>query len=147
MRVGRGVYAPAVKPRHVLSNADPETRTGDCAVCGEGVRIRHKLNGQGLRYWVCRTATARRAPGADQRRKRLQDVRTRYGLSPEEYDALVELHGARCAACGAGGVLAVDHCHRTGAVRGLLCGDCNLGLGRFHDDPVRLRAAAAYLER
>ena len=42
--------------------------------------------------------------------------------------------------------LAIDHDHRTGAVRGALCSRCNLGLGHFRDEPELLRLAALYLE-
>ncbi|MBO0881613.1 MAG: hypothetical protein J2P17_14985 [Mycobacterium sp.] len=56
------------------------------------------------------------------------------------------LFGKFCEICGAPAE-ANDHDHHTGALRGLLCQGCNLGLGFFSDDPVRLRAAIAYLER
>lgn len=59
----------------------------------------------------------------------------------------------RCALCGVDLVTLpharrhLDHCHATGTVRGWLCQGCNTALGKFRDDPARLRAAAAYLER
>lgn len=51
-----------------------------------------------------------------------------------------------CAICHRTDDLVGDHCHATGKPRGILCRNCNLALGNMRDDPVRLRAAAAYLE-
>lgn len=73
-----------------------------------------------------------------------------YGLTKVELDTLLAQHEV-CAICktaewGQKGPC-VDHDHDSGRVRGVLCGNCNQGLGRFADDPKRLRAAAAYLRR
>jgi hypothetical protein len=71
----------------------------------------------------------------------------RYGLSLEEFRAILARQGNACAICKRSGVrLYIDHCHVTRMVRRLLCGKCNTGLGFFSDDPDRLRAAADYLE-
>jgi hypothetical protein len=76
--------------------------------------------------------------------------RSRYGMTREE---AVERFGDRCNICGSAdgmgrhGNLHVDHSHKTGKVRGVLCHECNTGLGKFRDDPELLRKAAAYLER
>jgi hypothetical protein len=73
----------------------------------------------------------------------------KYGLTIEDYGRLLELQGGVCAICGVNGGkrLAVDHCHDTGNVRGLLCFDCNVGLGKFQDNADLLRRALAHLER
>lgn len=71
----------------------------------------------------------------------------RYGISDEEYQALLARQGGVCGICKKKRrPLCVDHCHITGKVRGLLCHKCNLGLGHYDDDPVLTRAATAYLE-
>lgn len=82
----------------------------------------------------------------------------KYGITPEQYDALFDEQGGRCAICrreglrlGAGGdanrrnVLCVDHCHDSGEVRGLLCQTCNRAIGLMQDDPDLLRSAITYL--
>lgn len=69
-----------------------------------------------------------------------------YGLQHEHYLALIDAQHGCCAICQS--VLTrpcVDHDHNTGQVRGLLCSDCNTGLGLFRDDPGRLTAAINYL--
>lgn len=90
----------------------------------------------------------------DPRRDRENRLIRQYGITLGEYEALSESQGGVCAICGKpesaanqhGPLpLAVDHCHGSGAVRGLLCSGCNTGLGKFQDDPELLRAALRYL--
>lgn len=78
-----------------------------------------------------------------------------YGLTYKEVLALREKQQNLCAICGQEGfmmnkrvksALNVDHNHKTGEVRGLLCHNCNRGLGLFQDDVERLKTAIAYLE-
>ena len=74
-----------------------------------------------------------------------------YGITYEDFLALLERQGGVCAICATdaprGKNWHVDHCHDTNAVRGILCGPCNTGLGHFRDDPDRLRKAIDYLTR
>jgi hypothetical protein len=51
-----------------------------------------------------------------------------------------------CIICGSDEKLVVDHCHKTGEVRGMLCNHCNRGLGHFRDDPMLLEFAQVYLK-
>lgn len=75
----------------------------------------------------------------------------RYGSTPEHFDALMAAQGGCCAICcwspaeGSRRGLVVDHDHVTGAIRGLLCGPCNTGLGMLRDDPELMHAAVEYL--
>ena len=72
-----------------------------------------------------------------------------YGLSSEHYLRMVEQQNGVCRICKGPSRrrLCVDHCGLTQQVRGLLCDNCNTGIGLLGHDPKRLRAAAAYLER
>lgn len=81
-------------------------------------------------------------------------LRRSYGIGIEEYGVMFEAQNGVCAICrqpereGKDGprLLAVDHCHATGKVRGLLCFNCNAALGNLGDDAALLRAALTYLE-
>ncbi len=81
-----------------------------------------------------------------------------YGITIEQYNHMFDRQKGLCYICGKKETavhkitlnprkLAVDHCHKTGKVRALLCASCNGGLGNFHDDPALLRAAISYLEK
>ena len=75
-------------------------------------------------------------------------MKTKYGITPDDYQQMLESQDYSCLICGGEEVdrtLAVDHCHDTGVVRGLLCGPCNRGLGLFKDNPLLLESAAEYL--
>ena len=82
--------------------------------------------------------------------------RNKYGITVADYDAMLAAQDGGCAICGAkesytkngkSKRLAVDHCHDTGTVRGLLCVNCNRGLGYLEDSTERLQRAIAYVAR
>lgn len=96
---------------------------------------------------------------SNQKRSDLQLRATlaQFGLSLADYQAVLATQGGRCAICrtdspgvnNKGGkarrLFCVDHCHKTGRFRGLLCSRCNLGIGNFKDDAGLLSAAINYL--
>lgn len=83
-------------------------------------------------------------------RRHEQHVTTVYGITAEQYAALLSAQDGRCYGCQrkpARKRLAVDHRHSDGVVRGLLCKTCNRDvLGHYRDDPAALRRMADYLE-
>jgi hypothetical protein len=97
---------------------------------------------------VCE-AKRKTRPEHEARLRRKSLLMRTYGLRLDEYDALAK-NG--CHICGVlaekdGRRLAVDHCHKTGKVRGVLCGRCNKNIGQFEDNPNILIAAALYIQR
>lgn len=71
-----------------------------------------------------------------------------HGLTPNRYADLLMEQGNACAICAGpfGRVPYIDHDHSTGAVRGLLCHNCNVALGHFRDNPEHMRRAIRYLD-
>jgi Recombination endonuclease VII len=80
------------------------------------------------------------------RRNKSSKLRSRYGISIEEFDALLTKQNGRCCCCNtdvAGGRgWNVHHSHKTGSVLAILCHLCNRGSGMLGDDPFRLRRLA-----
>lgn len=89
----------------------------------------------------------KRNPEQAARHRRNHHLLRTFGITIDEADSLLAEQGGLCAICREpiGREPHVDHDHRTGAVRGILCFSCNVGLGVFGDDPARLLAAVQYL--
>lgn len=97
--------------------------------------------------WTRMTPEAREARND---RKKESHVRQRYGVTLEWFNEKLAQQNGKCALCDEPPThnrLHIDHDHRTGALRDLLCNRCNLGIGQFKDDPALLRRAADYVER
>lgn len=112
-----------------MTDKDTEAMTATCAACGP-VAIKIKSG-----TWRC-------AVGFRQQKGPHYNVGA-HGLTGAAAKRFKE--GKSCVICGAADDLAVDHCHSTGKIRGVLCRPCNLGLGYFRDDPERLLRAIKYL--
>ncbi|WP_437105330.1 endonuclease VII domain-containing protein [Streptomyces sp. enrichment culture] len=77
---------------------------------------------------------------------RASHLKRNYGLTEAERDAMIAAQRGLCAICLDAPPVHVDHCHRTGRVRGVLCFNCNSAIGKLRDDPDVGRRAVAYLE-
>jgi len=81
---------------------------------------------------------------------RASTIRRRFGVTTEQYDEMLARQNGGCAICGKtnpnGHRLAIDHNHRSGKVRGLLCRNCNSAIGQLLDSPELIRKAADYVE-
>lgn len=134
--------------------------SGKCKDCQKEVsRKYYENNGEVMRERIyayqkanpevqARARAKRKANG----KRRLQDIRQNYGVSPSQYAEMLERAGGLCEICGrvpsevSKKGPCVDHCHDSGKVRGILCSPCNSALGGFRDDPEVLRKAIEYLE-
>jgi hypothetical protein len=89
-----------------------------------------------------RESLARRHGGSTRHYHLMQ----KYGIGADEVDELIQRQGGLCAVCGEREAKQVDHDHKTGAVRGIVCLLCNAAMGAFHDDPDLIRRAIDYVK-
>ena len=136
--------------RHRISDPDPETRTGSCSVC-EPVGIYKGATYKNEGTWRCGPAARKQVRSRyEEVKDRQRDLRfqRKYGITADEYDRMLADQDGVCARCKEPpGMLrlAVDHCHNTGRVRGLLCGPCNTYIGRLEANMDRLDEDLAYI--
>ena len=156
-------------PHHSkFRNASRDGIYKKCAQCSVSKKLdrfyRFEASPDG-RQRICKECSAehakvyRNSPSGRAAKKRAAEkfnLRSKYGLTKEAYFAMHSAQSGLCAICnkpewtsrlGTVRRLGVDHDHRTNQVRELLCGTCNQGIARFHDDPELLEAAAAYMRK
>lgn len=132
---------------HASRRTIDELGRRSCRECGVKFYDHEVVRRAGNWCAKCRAAYYRVLNANNREAQRQRNLR-KFGLTVKEYDVLLERQGGVCAICNRppGGVrLAVDHSHETGQVRGLLCFNCNVAIGKLHDDPTLLLRAADYL--
>lgn len=117
-----GVWKPHVDFRHDKRSSDG--RASNCKQCHEAIsRESRERYGDARHYRMVR----------------------RYRISALEVEEMIPAQGGLCASCGERPAEQVDHDHKTGRVRGILCDGCNGGIALFDEDIDLLMRAAAYL--
>ena len=112
-------------------------------------RNRSTRSGYGTYCKPCHNETTRQNVKKNYGSARHYHLKRRYGLGAAEVERMLDAQLWTCLVCDTSLSLKaahVDHDHATGAVRGILCFNCNGGLGQFRDNPITLRRAALYIE-
>ena len=126
-----------------------EPKLAGCLECGKKIR---KV-GAKVRCSECQKESEReRRPKPGSVKSRSKHLWREYRMTIADFDAMMLAQESKCSICS--GSIAgdcykstpmVDHCHKTGAIRGLLCRHCNCALGLFDDDPDTIASAASHL--
>ena len=131
-----------------------------CTTCGKlkpaGEYWKRKDRPKGVASSCRQCQTTKTRKDWTPRQHREYKLKTTFGLSLDDYEGMAKSQNYRCAIChkeetaksnkGFVKCLAVDHCHETGRIRGLLCQACNTALGKFKDDEALLKSAINYLK-
>jgi hypothetical protein len=161
-------YVPRTRTKYRDPFTGDEIKT--CTICKETKPLREfslsrkaTETRNAVHRSQCKTCSSARAmqwfadnPERQYESRRAHNLRTFYGMTVEEFDAMLAAQAGGCAICGkdepaAHGrtgkkfLLSVDHDHATGRVRGLLCQRCNRAIGMLDDDPDLLQKAISYL--
>ena len=120
------------------------------------IKLSKKIKGGGRHYYP---STAPYCRGCERVDGQARKLKTRFGITFDDYYRMEVNQNHRCAICGShvqetiddtkntGVRLSIDHDHKTGKLRGLLCRQCNLGIGNLKDDTKLLHKAIEYLNK
>lgn len=155
-----GTWTPEQREKITAARVRPIPTEKRCAACRQ-VKPAEDFGWRSGGRWLksdCKPCHAakrmvryRQDPSKSARAFRRWLLKSRYGMTEAAFEAELLWQGGRCAICPATeasvsqSALHVDHDHKTGAVRALLCSRCNIGIGCFADDPSRLAVARDYL--
>ena len=114
------------------------------------------LNSNRYRCKLCKYHNSYKPTDKNKKYRQEQFLVKRYGINKQQYETILLYQNNVCAICksinlnidsrtGLNRKMAVDHCHSSGKVRGILCYQCNMGLGNFKDEPFILENALNYL--
>lgn len=143
-------YAAALKEFFMLEEAH-QKKMKSCKKCG----VLKDENAYELYRNTCKICrNERRKEYRTRSGEGLKNYRLKrqYGITIEDYNRMLKDQNGVCFICQKesknfwGTQPAVDHCHKTGKIRGLLCDKCNKGLGQFNDNPELLQKAIKYLK-
>lgn len=130
-------------------------QTIECKKCSDNLPLDNfyfNKNGKYKKQNVCKKCINIYDYKTDKNRK----LKKAYGITLEQYEELLSKQKGKCSICGIDNngkyrnkprAFAVDHCHNTGKVRGLLCSDCNTGIGLLKDNVNYLELAIKYLNK
>lgn len=160
--LSRCLYCQVKLTKHNSSPSMMKHRRYSCRKCWASRQKRYSESAKARdpKYLAKKKAkvAARQAGWTEERRERERRraygswIVRKYGITLAQYDYLLKEQGGVCAICrcdkpNGKGAWHIDHCHRTGAVRGILCSKCNFVVGLCGDNPSILSAAATYLHR
>lgn len=114
--------------------------------------FKDKKSKDGFQSWCKRCSNLHHKTIEGKQKRRDFDLKKNYGITLEDYDRMLESQDNKCKICdtdspGSKGRFYVDHNHKTGKLRGLLCHKCNTSLSGFKDDINILLKAIEYLNK
>lgn len=141
-------------PEYRKTQSNAISKLPNCPTCGETNIEKFYVDKNGKRTnkycRECHKAVCNKRWHARSALDRWASRNYKYNVTKEFLLELYEKQNGKCAICGEEPKtvrgLHVDHCHKTGAVRGLLCHGCNTGIGALRDDPIVIKKALSYLK-